>query len=298
MDARGREFQVGHYSRIVSLVPSWTESLFALGAGARVVAITDYCVEPRAAVASIHKIGGTKNPRVSEILALRPGLVIANVEENRKADVEQLEANGAPVFVTDARSIETALQELRALGELVGATNLEARIASIERECALARAAGVKRHRPRVFVAIWRDPWMTVNGDTFISAMLELAGGENVFRARERRFPLAADLRQAEPRAVSTAHDLRYPRVSVQEVIERAPEVILLPDEPYAFKAEDIAAWQVYTEIPAVQQDRVFVLDGKLLSWYGVRMGESLRRLRKLLNGNQENGDQASHSQG
>jgi ABC-type Fe3+-hydroxamate transport system substrate-binding protein len=276
-DARGREFQTGEYGRIVSLVPSWTESLFALGAGPRVLAVTDYCVEPTAEVAHVDKIGGTKNPRIEEILAFHPDLVIANVEENRKSDVERLEAQGVPVFVTDARTVAQGINELKRLARLVGAKNLAAVLAPIEREYEAVQAARAVRRHPRVFVAIWKDPWMTANGGTFIGDMIRVAGGENVFETRARLFPLAADLGEAHARAVSPAHDTRYPRVAVEEVLARAPEVILLPDEPYAFAEKDAVEWRGFC-------GKVLLLDGKILSWYGVRMGESLRRLRKLLN--------------
>src|SRR5450759_1940486 len=102
-DARGRIFETRHTpQRIVSLVPSWTEVLFAFGAGDRVVGVTDYCIYPAEGIAAKTKIGGTKNPRVDQILSLAPDLVIANIEENSQVDVAALEARGVPVFATFA----------------------------------------------------------------------------------------------------------------------------------------------------------------------------------------------------
>jgi ABC-type Fe3+-hydroxamate transport system substrate-binding protein len=287
-DARGKELGNQEYRRIVSLVPSWTESLFAMAAGDRVIAVTDYCSEPRDAITNISRIGGTKNPRIEQILSLHPDLIVANVEENRRADVERLEENGVPAFVTDARTVEQGIRELQSLGQLVGARDLESILLPIEREYALAVASRGQGRCPRVFVAIWRDPWMTANGNTFVNDIVELSGGENIFRDRERLFPLAADLGFQDPRPKVSANDVRYPRVSVDEVIRRAPEVVLLPDEPYPFAQKDADQWRQHKDIPAVQQDRVLLVDGKLLSWYGVRMGSSLRVMRRILNGQQE----------
>ena len=286
-NTRGREFPRRDYRRIVSLVPSWTESLFVLGSGDRVVAITDYCTEPKAAVASVPRIGGTKNPRVEQILSLQPDLVIANIEENRRADILHLEAADIPAFVTDARTVSQGMAELKALGELVGAENIGATLEPIQQERTSAKAERVRVRHPRAFVAIWKNPWITVNASTFVNDMLELSGGENIFRDRERQFPLAADLRLKEPRESPAEYDTRYPRVSLDEIIERAPEVILLPDEPYPFTQKDADEWNEHREVPAVQRDKVLLLDGKLLSWYGVRMASSLRVLRKLLHENE-----------
>ncbi len=104
--------------RIVSLVPSLTEALFSLGLGERVVAVTEWCVHPSDAVAKLPKVGGTKNPNLSEILALRPDLVIANREENRRRDVERLQAAGIPVWVTYPRTVRDATALLRELAKL------------------------------------------------------------------------------------------------------------------------------------------------------------------------------------
>lgn len=284
-DARGRVFVRHDYSRIVSLVPSWTESLFVLHAGDRIIAVTDYCTEPKPQVAHIRKIGGTKNPRIQEILSLHPDLVIANVEENRKADVVQFEDKGVPVFVTDARTVRDAIEELSALGQLLGVDDLTQIVDPIKEEYSTSIAYRNPHRRPSVFVAIWKNPLMTANDDTFMGNMIDLCGGDNIFRNRERLFPLAADLRLVEPRVNSGEFDARYPRVSLHEVIDHAPEVILLPDEPYAFTQEDVEEWRQHPQIPAVRSGNVYLLDGKVLTWYGVRMAESMKVLRKLLNG-------------
>ncbi len=117
VDARGQEVTFERSPRrIVCLVPSITETLFALGVGDRVVGVTDFCVHPADGVAGCAKVGGTKNPKLNRVVELRPDLVIANREENRRRDVERLEASGLPVIVTYARTVEEALRDVERLG--------------------------------------------------------------------------------------------------------------------------------------------------------------------------------------
>ena len=142
-------------------MPSVTESLFAFGVGARVVGVTDYCIHPADGVATKTKIGGTKNPRVEQILGLEPDLVTANVEENMKRDVDALEARGILVFVTFQQTVRGAIDELCAFAQLVQAQNAGSIIGSIEASLVTRQ---VSPPHPRVFVALWRAPWMTVNG--------------------------------------------------------------------------------------------------------------------------------------
>lgn len=253
--------------RIVSLVPSWTEALFALGLGPRVVGVTEWCVHPAEGVAGLPKVGGTKTARVDAILALAPDLVIANVEENRRRTVERLRAEGVRVQVTYPRTVREAAETLRSLLELgapewaereVVAPVLEA-VEEAERAEAARAAAG--RPRTRVFCPIWRDPWMAVGADTYANDLLALCGGENVFAHRSER---------------------RYPLVALDEVEAAGPEVVLLPDEPYAFGPVD-AAELGELALPAARAGRIHVIDGTWVSWYGPRMRCAIPRLRALL---------------
>jgi ABC-type Fe3+-hydroxamate transport system substrate-binding protein len=276
-DVRGKTFDTARPpQRIVSLVPSVTETLFAFGAGERVVGVTDYCIHPAEGVAAKTRVGGTKNPRVEQILALDPDLVLANIEENRKPDIETLEAHGVPVYITFPRTVRMALDELRLVAELVGAENAAALVEPIARRLDGLKPPG---RRARVFVAIWRDPWMTVNGDTFVGDLIETCGGENIFRERQRKFPLAADLGRVAERPVEGA-DTRYPRVSLEEVASLRPEVILLPDEPYRFTGRDA---QDLHATPGLEGARLRLLDGTLVTWSGIRMGRALDVLPGLL---------------
>jgi ABC-type Fe3+-hydroxamate transport system substrate-binding protein len=272
--------------RIISLVPSLTEALFAFGLGDRIAAITEYCVEPPMHVRSKPTIGGTKNPDIPAILRLMPDLVVANVEENRKADVEALQAHGIAVFVCFPKTVANALITLRALARVTGAEEQAHPILVRIEEVFLEAKALTGGHRPvRVFCPIWKDPWMTINRDTFIHDMLATCGAENIFAERERRFPLAVDLGQLSEAGAARAEgrDRRYPRVTLEEVARLKPEVILLPDEPYRFTEADVSELRGFYDVPAVRDGRIYLVDGKMVCWYWSRLDESLRALRELL---------------
>ncbi len=248
-------------ARIVSLVPSLTEALFELGLGGRVVGVTDWCVHPAGGVAALPKLGGTKDANVEAILALAPDLVIANHEENTRRVVERLRAAGLPVWLTYPRTVRDGVTLLR---ELAGLGAAPAAIASVvvPVEAAVARAEAASIERPtRVFCPIWRDPWMAVGRDTYIHSMLELCGGANVFADRGER---------------------RYPIVTLEDIEAAAPEVILLPDEPYAFGPND-ARELARLDVPAARNSRIHCVDGTWVSWYGARIRPALAALRSLL---------------
>jgi ABC-type Fe3+-hydroxamate transport system substrate-binding protein len=238
-------------------VPSLTEALFAFGAGERVVGRTRYCRWPPGAVGRVPKVGGTKKVDVERVLALEPDLVVAVREENSRDDVETLMSAGVPVLLGAPETVAGAIDFLK---ELAGKTHApEAGI--------FLRAAGRAYRRTReragesrrVFVPIWKNPYMTVGSDTYVHDVLRVCGGENVF-----------------------GHRTRYPEVTLEEVEAAQPEVILLPDEPYPFSAADLA--EVYAlDVPAVREGGVHLVDGKLLTWYGPRMASSLSQLSALL---------------
>lgn len=272
--------------RIVSLVPSLTEALFAFGLGDRIVGVTEYCVEPQPHVRSKLTIGGTKNPNIQAVLRLAPDLVVANVEENRRVDVEALQARGISAFVCFPQTVSEALQTLRALAQVTASEEqADAILARIE--AALMKTTALTRgRRPvRVFCPIWKDPWMTINRHTFMHDMLSICGGENIFAERERRFPLAVDLGQlVELEGVrAEGRDRRYPRVSLEEMAALSPEVILLPDEPYRFTEADRQALRQFRDIPAVRDERIYLIEGKMICWYWSRLDEGLCLLRHLL---------------
>jgi ABC-type Fe3+-hydroxamate transport system substrate-binding protein len=274
--------------RVVSLVPSVTESLFDLNLGGRVIAVTDYCIHPADQVARLLRVGGTKNPDVERIISLGPDLVIANQEENRREDVEALEAAGIPVWVTYPRTVADVFTLLWDIMNLFEETTMVSRIRLIEYTYDWVQGISKARedHPCRVFVPIWRDPLMTLNADTYIHDLLRVCGGSNVFETRMRRFPLGADLGKKEPYAEddprAAGRDTRYPRVTLEEVEAAQPDVILLPSEPYPFGDADIATFAALN-VPAAQEGRIHLVEGSLLTWHGTRVAYALNELPALL---------------
>ncbi|HEY2031348.1 MAG TPA: helical backbone metal receptor [Myxococcales bacterium] len=269
-------------ARIVSLVPSDTLNVFALGR--TVVGRTRYCEAP----AEIAVVGGTKDVDVDAVAALEPDLILANQEENSRVHLEQLAQRGWPVLIAFPRTVAEGLSHLARLARVLApsgtASGGAAGIASARKLIAAGLAmheeaeAAVRTVRPlRVFVPIWMDPLMTINGQTFISDALRLAGCVNVFADRERRFPLAADLGEAIPTRAGS-RDTRYPRITLAEVVERKPEVVLLPDEPHPFSSADAEVFR-----KALPNARIVFCGGRDLSWYGAQSIEGIPRLRKLV---------------
>ncbi|MBN1148052.1 MAG: ABC transporter substrate-binding protein [Anaerolineales bacterium] len=278
--------------RVVSLVPSLTESMFDLGLGAALVGVTDYCIHPAEGVAGLPRLGGPKNPRLAEILELQPDLVMANWEENTRQAVEALEANGVAVWVTFPRSVNGALEVLWKLAELFRSQAAMARLTTLELTMEWATSAARERQPARYFCPIWQertadglDWWMTFNRATYCDDLLGLLGYQNVFSDRQRRYPLEADLGLAEPQDPGE-RDTRYPRVTLHEIRAAQPEIILLPSEPFAFdeaQREQLAA--LLADTPAAQQGRLYLVDGSLITWHGTRLARALRDLPPLLSG-------------
>lgn len=247
--------------RIVSLIPSTTELLCALGLADALVGVTVYCVEPRDVVRGKTRVGGEKNPDLATIRALAPDLVVANIEENRREDVEALRADGIPVWVTYPRTVAEGLAMIRDLGEITGARErAQALLDTLEPLYERARERAAARPAVRVFYPIWRQPWMTIGGDTYVHDLLATCGGANVFGDR-----------------------LRYPTVTLGEVAARAPELILLPDEPFRFRRAHLADFDAYPAMPAVRDRRIHLVDGKPFSWHGPRLADALSKLPDVL---------------
>jgi ABC-type Fe3+-hydroxamate transport system substrate-binding protein len=264
VDASGEAFAPADPpQRIVSLIPSTTELLCDLGLADRLVGVTAYCVEPKDIVRTKARIGGEKDPDLDRIRALAPDLVIANVEENVRAHVDTLRGWGIRVWVTYPRTVAESLRMIRELGEVTGTgARAEALATTLEAELAAIRAAA-GGGAVRVFYAIWRNPYMTVSGDTYISDVLAACGAANVF---------------------ADAHT-RYPAVTLDDVAARRPEVILLPDEPFRFRRAHLKDFEPYRDVPAVREGRIYLVDGKPFSWHGRRLGDALRRVPELLRG-------------
>jgi ABC-type Fe3+-hydroxamate transport system substrate-binding protein len=273
--------------RVVSLVPSDTLTLADLGCGSALVGRTDYCELPADLVRGVPSVGGTKNPSVEKILALSPDLIVANQEENTKRDLEKLAQAGVRVFVSFPRRVADGLAHMARLARIFQVDRDEAVRSLCRAGYDAVRDAEAARERCRpvpTFCPIWMSPLMTIHGDTFISDMLALAGATNVFADRERRYPLSADVGAAVPWTLEQvgARDTRYPRVTMEEVNQRSPELVLLPDEPHPFSEADADVFREQPT-PAAKNGAIVRTGGKDLCWYGSRSVSGLPRLRKLV---------------
>ncbi|MBY0276271.1 helical backbone metal receptor [Candidatus Binatia bacterium] len=249
--------------RIVSLVPSVTESLFALGLGERVAAVTEWCIHPADLPPPLPRVRGTKNPDVAAIVALRPDLVLANLEENREVDVRRLRERGVTVWVDYPRTVREAVLHLDGLARLGATTDVrEAVVAPVRGAVERAARASTARATVHAFIAVWKDPWMTLSRDTYAHDLLACAGIRNVF-------------------ADATG---RYPRVELDDVAVRNPQLVLLPDEPYRFSADDAEALAhgALAGTRAARDGAVHVIDGTLAFWHGPRIAPALDLLSEL----------------
>ena len=263
VDATGESFTLAAApSRIVSLVPSVTELLFSLGAGDAVAGCTIFCTEPARGVAAKTRVGGEKNPKLELIRELGADLVVANVEENLREHVLTLRSWGIPVYVIYPHTVAEGIRLVRELGAVIGHD-----AEGVEMEAGLLDALHDARRRlsgrafSRVFYPIWRNPWMTIGRDTYAHDMLAVCGGANVFAGAAAR----------------------YPEVTLAQVEQAAPEVVLLPDEPYRFRRAHLADFDACSDLPARREGRLHLVDGKLATWYGPRIAQALRELPRLL---------------
>ncbi|MFJ9666110.1 helical backbone metal receptor [Streptomyces sp. NPDC101219] len=225
--------------RVVSLVPSLTEAV-ALSAPGALVGATDWCTHP--AGLDVERIGGTKNPKVDRIVALAPDLVVANEEENREPDLAALRAAGLTVLVTEVRTLPQAFGELDRVLTACGLTSRPRWLD--EAEAAWAAVPPPERHRTAV-VPIWRRPWMVLGRDTFAGDLLSRLGYDHVH----------------------AGHAERYPRVPLDELRAAAPDIVVLPDEPYRFSAED--GPDAFPGLPCAP------VSGRHLTWYGPSLAEA-----------------------
>ena len=233
--------------RIISLCPSLTELVFDLGRGDDLVARTKFCVHPEGLVDAIEKVGGTKNPKIVRIVELAPDLVLLNEEENRREDWEALAAAGIRCHTSFPRTSDDTAAMVRSIAAAIDRPEAGERIASgIERASADVRARVAGRAPVSFAYLIWREPWMAVNGDTFVDAMLTQAGGGNVFGG----------------------HADRYPTIDLDELRSADPDVVLLSTEPFPFGEKHN---EELVNRTGIERDRFRVVDGELLSWHGSR---------------------------
>lgn len=233
--------------RVVSLVPSLTEAVAVSVPGA-LVGATDWCSRP--ADLDVVRIGGTKNPGVDRIVRLAPDLVVANEEENREPDLTALREAGIEVLVTEVRDVPAAFRELARVLDACGAGSRPRWLD--EAEAAWAELPAPDR-RTTAIVPVWRRPWMVLGRDTFAGDVLARLGVDNVY----------------------ARHEDRYPRIPLPELRATAPDLVVLPDEPYRFTAAD--GPEAFEGTPCA------LVDGRRLTWYGPSLAQAPRVLGEAL---------------
>lgn len=253
IDQMGREVTFKYYpERIVSVVPSQTELLYDLGLDKEVVGITKFCVHPDDWFRNKTRVGGTKKLNIDKIRELNPDLIIANKEENTKEEIELL-AKEFPVWLSDITNLPGAVNMIQALGQVTGQ---EGKANALVEEIIQGFQQLHKANKPkRVAYFIWRNPWMSVGYDTFIHSMIHTMGWQNVL-----------------------ADHTRYPEVTLEQIKDYNPELVLLSSEPYPFKDEHIA--EIKTVLPNAD---VKLVDGEMFSWYGSRMKKAVAYLQELV---------------
>lgn len=245
--------------RIVSLCPSLTELVFALGRGQELVGITDFCVHPAAQVGAIEKVGGTKTPNIVRIIELMPDLVLLNEEENRVEDADALADAGVLIHTSFPRDVQGTADMVRSIGRALH-RRLESKSIADDIEARAARVRSSAKGKREVSFAylIWRKPWMAVNGDTFAHALLAQAGGRNVFADRAER----------------------YPELEPDDLARASPDIVLLGTEPYPFHNRHIEELAEATHIPS---GRFQIADGEYLSWHGSRTPAGIDYAERLI---------------
>lgn len=250
--------------RLVSLCPSLTELVFDLGRGDDLVGRTKFCVHPAGRVERVESVGGTKNPKVARIIELAPDLVLLNEEENRREDADALTAAGVHCHVSFPRDLQETARTVRDIGAVLERPDEAERIAmDIERRAARVRESARNAPAVRYAYLIWRNPWMIAGGDTFVTAMMALPGGVNVFRD----------------------HPERYPAVTPEDLAAADPDVILLSSEPFPFKEKHADEMAAVTGLP---RDRMQLVDGEYLTWHGSRTPDGIDYAERVIAGARE----------
>jgi len=251
IDQLGREINISSPpQRIVSLVPSITELLAHYNLEEEVVGLTKFCVFPEEWFRSKKRIGGTKTVNFEAIEALQPDLILANKEENTKAEIDQLKAT-FPVWISDVKSVEDALQLNQSIGRI---TNKIDASNSLNKQIKERLNKVVHRPTRKVAYMIWQEPLMVAGGDTYINSMLNLGNFKNVFEGKKR-----------------------YPVVSAETLALAQPDEILLSSEPFPFREKHI---EFYKEI--CPQAVIRLIDGTYFSWYGSRLLPAINYIGKL----------------
>ncbi len=254
-DQTGRSVSLSHHpQRIISVVPSQTELLYHLGLEQEVIGITKFCIHPDTWFRTKTRVGGTKQLNPDIIKQLHPDLIIANKEENVKEQIEELSGveKGFPVWISDVNNLEDAYEMIGQIGLITGKSQQANEItAQIKENFSLLP---IHHSALTCCYLIWKDPFMTVGGDTFIHSMLQVAGFDNIFKTRTR-----------------------YPEVTIESIAAINPALLFLSSEPFPFNQKHAAELQA--QLPGT---KVVLVDGEFFSWYGSRLREAAGYFSKL----------------
>jgi ABC-type Fe3+-hydroxamate transport system substrate-binding protein len=267
-DIRGLSFQpLPSPLRIVSLVPSWTETLFHLGlTEAEIVGRTDYCIHPRSRVDNIERLGGPRDPNMARIFELDPTLVLMDQEENRKEDVRSIDTHWVPsrVFVTDPKTVNDALETVERFGVLFGAKGCARELIEDVRSLV---AQVVRVSRGTVAYLVWQDPFIAASRETYIGDILEILGYKNV-------------IGRGTVKDLSPERSKSYPVVTVSLLVRLKPDAIFLSTEPFPFRKRHIGSLRAQLlQFDSEYSDRIDIriVNGEYFSWYGSRMIHAFR---------------------
>lgn len=246
IDQTGRKVTVPYNPmRIVSVVPSQTELLYDLGLRDEVVGITKFCIHPEEWFHVKTRIGGTKKLDIEKIKSLNPDLIIANKEENTMEQIEEL-IKYFPVWISDVKTLAEALNMIESIGKIVFRESEAKKIVDKIKE--RFSHLPIQSSHKKVLYLIWKEPYMTVNSDTFINDMINRCGWVNVFGN----------------------HPNRYPEITIEDIINANPEIILFSSEPYPFKEKHIDELK-----QLLPHSIIKLVDGELFSWYGSQLIKS-----------------------
>jgi ABC-type Fe3+-hydroxamate transport system substrate-binding protein len=244
--------------RIISLVPSQTELLFDLGLDEEVIGITKFCVHPEQWFQTKTRVGGTKQLHLDKIKDLKPDLIIANKEENVREQIEAL-SKEFPVWISDVNNLNDALEMIKSIGEITNKISRAKEIVNqiktgfVQIQTTIPIAIGNKL---QTCYLIWKDPYMTIGGDTFINDMLQCAGFQNIFEDQKR-----------------------YPEISIEQLPIANCQLVFLSSEPYPFKQKHIDELQ-----PLLPNTKIILVDGEMFSWYGSRLLKAPSYFQQLQN--------------
>ena len=250
-------------ARIVSLVPSITETVYYLGAAERIAGITEYCIHPHPLYKSRPRVGGPKDPSLARIRGLKPDLILASKEENAREAVEKLRGI-APTFVCEVITLDDAQSLITSLGALTDTGGKAAELNTVIDE-ARRRFA---EHPPeydfhRALYLVWKRPYRGIGERTYICILLTAAGVKPLL------FPQLPS---------------RYPELTPELIAQSGAELVIFPDEPHNFTYRDIQEFrEQFRELPAVVNHALFKVDGATLCWYGYRTTYALDYIARVM---------------